>query len=108
MPAARDVTVRRYHEIALKGRNRPFFVRRLVEHVARLCADLPVGPVARASARLLLPLRDPAAWPTARERLARVFGLANFTLAHEGRLAARAAPALAPVGEIVLPRLGGP
>jgi len=107
MPAVQDVIVLRYHEIALKGRNRPFFVRRLVEHVARLCADLPVGPVARASARLLLPLRDPAAWPTARERLGRVFGLANFTLAHEVRLAADAAESLARVGDTVLAHLAG-
>src|SRR5262249_14933862 len=107
MPAAQDVIVLRYHEIALKGRNRPFFVRRLVEHVARLCADLPVGPVARASARLLLPLRDPAAWPIARQRLGRVFGLANFTLAHEVRLAADARESLTRVGDIVLAHLAG-
>src|SRR5262249_62233969 len=105
MPAARDVTVRRYHEIALKGRNRPFFVRRLVDHVARLCADLPVGPVARASARLLLPLRDPAGWPAARERLGRVFGLANFTLAHEVRLAAGADASLGRGGDLGLTQL---
>ena len=76
------VIVLRYHEIALKGRNRPYFVSRLVEHVERVTADLPVGPVGRASARLVVPLRDPAAWPEARRRLARVFGLANFALSH--------------------------
>src|SRR5437016_14595284 len=102
MPVASDVVVLRYHEIALKGRNRPFFVRRLVEHVARLCADLPVGPVARASARLLLPLRDPEAWPTAREQLGSVYGLVNFQLAHEVRLASDAAEYLARVGDPVL------
>jgi len=30
MGAAGHTIVLRYHEIALKGRNRPFFVRRLV------------------------------------------------------------------------------
>jgi len=78
-----DVVVLRYHEIALKGGNRPFFVRRLVEHVERTTADLPVGRVRRASARLVLPLRDPGAWPAVRARLACVFGVANFSLAHE-------------------------
>ena len=107
MPAAPDVVVLRYHEIALKGRNRPFFVRRLAEHVERLCADLPVGPVSRASARLLLPLHDPAAWPTARARLGRVFGLANYTLAHEVRLAADPGESLARVGDTVLAHLAG-
>jgi thiamine biosynthesis protein ThiI len=75
--------VLRYHEIALKGRNRPFFVRRLAIHVERATAGLPVGAVRRASARLLLPLHDAAAWPEVRARLTRVFGLANLALAHE-------------------------
>src|SRR5439155_1032706 len=47
MGAAAHTTVTivlRYHEIALKGRNRPFFVRRLVENVERATAGLPVGP----------------------------------------------------------------
>ena len=45
---AGDVALMRYHEIVLKGRNRPYFVRRLAEHVARLVVDLPVGTVSRA------------------------------------------------------------
>ena len=67
MGAAGHIIVLRYHEIALKGRNRPFFVRRLVENVERVTAGLPVGRVRRASARLLLPLADTAAWPAVRE-----------------------------------------
>jgi tRNA uracil 4-sulfurtransferase len=78
--------VLRYHEVALKGRNRPFFVRRLSDHVERLTTDVRMGTVRRASARLLLPLRD-TAWPEARTRLSRVFGVANFALAHEVSLA---------------------
>src|SRR5213593_4466067 len=89
--AAPHVLVLRYHEIALKGRNRPFFVRWLVGHVERVLADLPVGAVRRASARLLVPVRDPGCWPEARARLARVFGLANFALAHEVPLGSRGA-----------------
>src|SRR5262249_1451005 len=54
-----------------------------------------------------LPLRDPAAWPIARQRLGRVFGLANFTLAHEVRLAADARESLTRVGDIVLAHLAG-
>src|SRR5207249_2966197 len=59
MGAAGHTIVLRYHEIALKGRNRPFFVRRLVENVERATAGLPVGRVRRASARLLPPPADP-------------------------------------------------
>jgi thiamine biosynthesis protein ThiI len=108
MAAGRAVAVLRYHEIALKGRNRPFFVRRLAEHVRRATADLPVGRLAHASARLLLPL-SAAAWPEVRARLSRVFGLANVSLAHEVPLGPRdgdAAAAVARLGDAVLARLG--
>ena len=37
---AAHVIVLRYHEIALKGRNRPFFVRRLTDNVRRATAGL--------------------------------------------------------------------
>src|SRR5207249_500298 len=90
MGAAGHTIVLRYHEIALKGRNRPFFVRRLVENVERATAGLPVGRVRCASARLLLGLAERAAWPAVRDRLARVFGVANFALAHEHAPATRA------------------
>jgi len=108
MGAAGHTIVLRYHEIALKGRNRPFFVRRLVENVERATAGLPVGPVRRASARLLLPLADRAAWPAVRDRLARVFGIVNFALAHELAIDTRAgdAPAqVARLGEAIVARL---
>src|SRR5947208_251749 len=101
MGAAAHTTVTivlRYHEIALKGRNRPFFVRRLVENVERATAGLPVGRVRRASARLLLPLADTAAWPAVRERLARVFGVVNFALANQHALATRAGDAACELG----------
>jgi len=103
---AAHVIVLRYHEIALKGRNRPFFVRRLVDNVLRATAGLPVGSVARASARLLLPLRDAAAWPEARARLARIFGLANFSLAHEMALESDADVGIERLGEAIVARLG--
>ena len=102
---AAHVIVLRYHEIALKGRNRPFFVRRLSDNVRRATAGLPVGALARASARLLLPLDDLAAWPETRGRLARVFGLANFSLAHEVALGGEPDAALDRLGAAILARL---
>jgi len=107
---AGDVALMRYHEIVLKGRNRPYFVRRLAEHVARLVVDLPVGSVDRASSRLLLPVHDVSCWPELRARLARVFGLANFALAMEVPLGPRGGDpnaAVARLGEVALARLGG-
>src|SRR3989442_6231822 len=110
MGAAGHTIVLRYHEIALKGRNRPLFVRRLVQTCERASAGLPVGRVRRASARLLLPLADTAAWPAVRERLARVFGVVNFALAHEHALATRggnAAAELVRLGEAIVAHLEG-
>ncbi|HZP42382.1 MAG TPA: tRNA uracil 4-sulfurtransferase ThiI [Candidatus Binatia bacterium] len=110
MAARESLAVLRYHEIALKGRNRPYFVRRLVEHVERVAADLPVGRVRRASARLVLPLGDPGCWPALRARLAKVFGLANFALAHAVPLGPRDGDphaALARLRDAILVRLAG-
>ncbi len=111
MPTASCVVVLRYHEITLKGRNRPYFVRQLAAYVARVTAGLPVGPIGRASARLLVPLYDPAAWPELRRRLSRVFGLANFALAYEQPLAgdgpAAATAAVDRLGHAVLEQLAG-
>jgi thiamine biosynthesis protein ThiI len=102
--------VLRYHEIVLKGRNRPFFVRRLSTNVTRTLAELPVGRVRRASARLFVPLHDPERWPEVRERLARVFGIANFALAEALPLETRAGDgevAIARLGETIVTRLMG-
>src|SRR5207244_5844741 len=79
---------------------------RPVENILRATAGLPVGSIARASARLLLPLADVAAWPEARARLARVFGLANLSLAHEVALGGDADAALERLGATIVERLG--
>ena len=101
------VAVLRYHEIALKGRNRPLFVRRLVQHVEHVLAGLPVGPVGRASARLVVPIRDVSAWPEIRARLERVFGLANLALSYELPLPVDPDAALERLGTALLERLRG-
>jgi len=68
----------RYHEIALKGGNRPFFVHKLAENLRRACADLGGVTVRSLPGRLSVRLPDDVPWDRARERLARVFGVANF------------------------------
>ncbi|MGH9461931.1 MAG: tRNA uracil 4-sulfurtransferase ThiI [Vicinamibacteria bacterium] len=68
-----------YHEIALKGRNRPFFLNRLVRNIERAAADLPLKRVVPLPGRLMVELADEAAWPLLRERLASVAGIANFS-----------------------------
>lgn len=69
----------RYHEIALKGRNRPFFVAQLAKNVARATCDLGAPKVRVVGGRLALELPDDVPWHIVRDRLARVFGIANFS-----------------------------
>jgi tRNA uracil 4-sulfurtransferase len=75
----------RYHEIALKGRNRPFFVEKLAENLRRALADLPEVTVQPLASRIMVRLEedDRAPWETVRERVEAVFGVANFSRAHE-------------------------
>ncbi|HWP34993.1 MAG TPA: tRNA uracil 4-sulfurtransferase ThiI [Thermodesulfobacteriota bacterium] len=76
-----DFALVHYHEIALKGRNRPLFVDRLVSNLRIATRDLGVRAVERLPGRLLLALEPGAAWEPLRERLAAVFGVANFARA---------------------------
>jgi thiamine biosynthesis protein ThiI len=69
----------RYHEIALKGKNRPFFVDRLVQSLRRACSDLGPVKVRSLPGRLSVTLPDDVPWALARERLSSVFGVANFS-----------------------------
>ncbi len=75
-----------YHEIALKGRNRPFFINRLVRNIEAAGADLPLKRVVALPGRLMVELTDEAAWPRLRERLAQVVGIANFSPTHRVEL----------------------
>ena len=75
-----------YHEIALKGRNRPFFVNRLVRNIERAASDLPLKRVVPLPGRLLVEMADVAAWPQLRERLSTVVGIANFSPTHRVEL----------------------
>lgn len=71
-----------YSEIALKGKNRPWFLQRLVDNLRFALSDLEVSEVRAPLGRIEIVLRNEAAWPDVRERLTRMFGLANFSLAH--------------------------
>src|SRR5882724_5635171 len=48
------------------------FAARLVENMRRATAGLPIGRISDLDGRIVAVLRDDAAWPAARERLARV------------------------------------
>jgi thiamine biosynthesis protein ThiI len=69
-----------YHEIALKGRNRPFFVAALARNLRRATSDLG-GRVRVLGGRLWLDAPDATRWEALDERLSRVFGVANYSRA---------------------------
>jgi thiamine biosynthesis protein ThiI len=70
-----------YHELALKGRNRPYFEGRLVRHLRTALKDLGVRQVDALPGRIRVTLPETAEWQTVRNRLGRTFGIANFLLA---------------------------
>ena len=70
-----------YQEIALKGKNRPWFVARLVRNLKEATKDLDVTRVQALQGRIELVLGPEATWEAARDRVARVFGIANFAKA---------------------------
>lgn len=69
-----------YHELALKGRNRPYFEGKLVRHIRLTLKKLGVVRVEPLQGRIRVVLKDEARWEPIKERLARVFGIANFSL----------------------------
>lgn len=71
-----------YHEIALKGKNRPMFVRRLGENLRAATEGLGVKEVRRLTGRLALMLTPTAAVEEIRHQVAHVPGIANFALAY--------------------------
>jgi thiamine biosynthesis protein ThiI len=75
-----------YQEIALKGRNRPWFIARLVRNLRAATADLDVTNVSALTGRIELSLGPRANWPEIKARLERVFGVANFSVAGRVRL----------------------
>ncbi len=72
-----------YQEIALKGRNRPWFIERLVRNIRAATEDLDVRRVQAVMGRIELVLGPGADWNTIRERLRTLFGIANFSKAGE-------------------------
>jgi thiamine biosynthesis protein ThiI len=81
-----------YKELALKGRNRPWFIRLLVRNLKTALAGLDVR-VRSVMGRIEIGLADQAnaesrtpalVWDEARDRIRRVFGIANFSYAGHG------------------------
>ena len=70
-----------YQEIALKGRNRPYFISKLVHNLRKQTVGLDVKDVRALMGRIEIVLGPSASYDRVRERLQRVFGIANFSKA---------------------------
>ena len=71
------------HELALKGKNRPWFMRRLAENLRLATESAGVGRVWQGQMMIGLSLDDESRWPEVRERVRDCFGVAKFFLAYE-------------------------
>jgi tRNA uracil 4-sulfurtransferase len=70
-----------YKELALKGKNRPWFIQHLVRNLRAALAGLDVTSVRSVTGRIDIDLGAGAQWEAASARIRRVFGIANFSLA---------------------------
>ncbi|MBI4400458.1 MAG: tRNA 4-thiouridine(8) synthase ThiI [Nitrospirae bacterium] len=70
-----------YHELALKGRNRPFFEHRLVRNLRLALKNLGIKQVDALPGRIRVTLGNETPWEQVKSRVARVFGVAHFSLA---------------------------
>jgi tRNA sulfurtransferase ThiI len=70
-----------YKELALKGRNRPWFIHALVRNLRTAVAGLHVVSVRSVMGRIEIELGPGTTWSEVRDRIRPVFGIANFSYA---------------------------
>jgi len=81
-----DSIVVHYQEIALKGKNRPWFLGRLVRNLRRALSDLDILAVRLLMGRIEVQLGPGASREEAGERVRRTFGIANYSFARRTAL----------------------
>src|ERR1051325_11907179 len=75
-----------YHEIGLKGRNRSSFENRLMRNLATALEGTGTRRPRKLPGRIIVPFDDGADRALIRDRLTRVFGVANVGLGVGGTL----------------------
>lgn len=73
-----------YKELALKGRNRPWFVQLLVRNLRTALKGIDVSSVRSVMGRIEITLGPAANYEEAKARVHHVFGIANFSQASHG------------------------
>ena len=89
-----------YKELALKGRNRPWFIQLLVRNLQVALEDLDVQSIRFVTGRIHIELGPTWPWDRVRDRVSRIFGIANFSYA------GRAAHDLGTLASAILAALG--
>jgi thiamine biosynthesis protein ThiI len=79
-----NVIVVHYKELALKGRNRPWFVKSLTRNLRHALGGVDVSSIRSVMGRIEIELGPGGSWEEARDRIRRVFGIANFSRAGRG------------------------
>lgn len=74
-----------HSEIVLKGKNRPFFERKLRENIKYVLKDLGKISIKNLHGRFLLKT-ETNNWQEVKEKLLRVFGVANFSKVYEQKV----------------------
>ena len=75
-----------YQELALKGKNRPWFISRLVRNLRRALSDLDIVDVRVLMGRIEVRLGPHCSREAAGDRIRRTFGIANFSYARRTAL----------------------
>ena len=91
----------RYHEVALKKGNRPYFVEMLKRNLATSVRGLGAKEIKSLPGRLLIRFAETSDLGEVGERLRRVFGVANFSFVE------RIDPDLQVIGDSILEFLNG-
>ena len=71
------------HELALKGKNRPWFMRKLTDNLRAATRGAGVERIWKGQLMVGLTLSGEEAWPEVQSRLKEVFGVAKFYKAYE-------------------------
>ena len=74
----RRYVIVKFHEPALKGKNRPMFIRRLASNLRRAVKGCGVERVWQAHMMICMTLRPDADWDAVRRRVGDCFGVAKF------------------------------
>jgi thiamine biosynthesis protein ThiI len=69
-----------YSEVALKGKNRPWFIGRLVRHIHGALAGLHIKEVRTPVGRIEVVLGQDHVMPEVLDRLSRIFGIHNYSV----------------------------